>query len=130
MRGSGKVLIIIGIVTCMLLFYVHLNISSVIVSFELDKLSKDCAAKQELLKRLQFNVEQLKAPNSLEEKIKKHDLTLALPNRIQVMEVPYAPELPLPMAQNTKNESSYSSVFSRFLGQLIQTAQAKTDTLT
>lgn len=128
MKGSGKILSGIAVATCMLLFYVHLQVSSVIVSFELNKTSQTYATKQELLRRLQFNVEQLKAPHHLEEKMKKHELTLGLPNKIQVVEVPPIPELALPMKPDVKSEPPYSSAFSRFFGRLIQTAQAKTNT--
>jgi cell division protein FtsL len=128
MKGSGKVLSIIAVVTCMLLFYVHLQIASVIVSFELSKTSKTYTARQELLRRLQFNVGQLKAPRLLEEKMKKSDLSLGLPDRVQVVEVPPVPEAVLAMKQDVKSISHYSATFSKFFGRLIQTAQAKTDT--
>jgi len=128
MKGSGKVLSVIGFITCMMLFYVHLQIASVIVSFELNRTSKTYAMKQELLRRLEFNVNQLKAPRLLEEKMKKNELTLGLPGKIQVVEVPPMPNLHLPVRQGEKHDSGYSSAFTKFFGRLIQTAQAKTDT--
>ena len=128
MKGSGKVLSGIAIVTCMMLFYVHLQVSSVIVSFELNKTNQNYATKQELLRRLQFNVEQLKAPRFLEERMKKHDLALGLPNRIQVVEVPNVAKLEFPMEQDLSKIPSVTSGLTKFFGRLIQTAQAKTDT--
>ena len=127
MKGSGKILSIIASVVCMALLYVHLQISSLVVSFEFNNTSRTYATKQELLRRLQFNVSQLKAPRFLEEKMKKNELTLGLPNKIQVVEVPPMTEMTLPVQRGAKSLSSHSSGFSEFLGKLIQTAQAKTD---
>ena len=128
MKGSGKILSIIAAVTGMLLFYVHLQVSSVVVSFELSKTSKTYATKQELLRRLEYNVGQLKAPQHLEKIMKKHDLTLGLPNKIQVVEVPPVPDLPFILKQDVKSGAAYPAAFSKLFGRLIQTAQAKTDT--
>lgn len=127
MKGSGKILGFITVLTCMMLLYVHLQVSAVIVSLELNKSSRNFATKQEMCRRLQYNVEQLKAPRLLEEKMKNHELTLGLPNKVQVVEVPAVPELMLPVAQHEKASAAYASAFSKFFGRLIQTAQAKTD---
>lgn len=127
MKGSGKVLSGIAVGTFLMLLYVHFQISSVIVSFELGKVSQIYATKQELLRRLQFNVNQLKVPRFLEEKMKKNELTLGLPNDIQVVEVPPVMDLSLPVKQEVKNVPSYTAAFSKLFGRLIQTAQAKTD---
>lgn len=127
MKGSGKILSVVGVVTCMMLFYVHLQVASVIVSFDLNKTSWTFATKQELLKRLQFNVDQLKAPRLLEEKMKKNEIALGLPDRIRVVEVPPMAGVRLAsMRQDAKSVTS-SSAFSKFFGHLIQIAQAKTD---
>jgi hypothetical protein len=113
--------------TCALLFYVHLQISSVLVSFDIHKSSRALAEKQELLHRFQFKVDQLRAPRLLEEKMKRHDMGLALPNKIQVVEVPPVPGLAIPAASEQKVTSTFSSEVTSFLGRWIQTAQAKTD---
>lgn len=127
MKGSGKLLILIAILTCPMLFYVHLQVASVLVSFEIHKSSRHLAQKQELLRRFQYKVDQLRAPRLLEEKMKRHDMGLALPNKVRVVEVPLVPEIVLPMAQNQNVERTLSSEVSNFLGRWIQTAQAKTD---
>ena len=127
MKGSGKILILIAILTCSMLFFVHLQVSSVLVSFDIHKSSRAFAEKQELLRRFQFKVDQLRAPRLLEEKMKRHDMGLALPNKIQVVEVPPVPELVIPAAQGKKVPRTFSSEVSSFLGRWIQTAQAKTD---
>lgn len=127
MKGSGKILIFIAGITCLLLFYVHLQIASVLVSFDIHKSSKTFAEKQELFKRLQFKVDQLKAPRLLESKMKKHELGLALPDKIQIVEVPPAPAFTMPITQEQAVTNSFSSIVSSFLGRWIQTAQAKTD---
>lgn len=127
MKGSGKILVFISGFTCLVLFYVHLQIAAVLVSFDIHKTSKMCAEKQEILGRFKYKVDQLRAPRLLEEKMKKHELGLSLPNRIQVVEVPPVPEFVIPLAQEPKVAASFSSSVSNFLGRWIQTAQAKTD---
>lgn len=127
MKGSGKILILIAILACAMLFYVHLQISSVIVSFGIHKSSRNVAEKQELLRRFQYKVDQLRAPRLLEARMKRHEMGLALPNKVQVVEVPSAPEIAIPMAQSQKVVRTFSSEVSSFLGRWIQTAQAKTD---
>ena len=84
--------------TCGMLFYVHLRVASVLVSFDIHKSSRALAEKQELLRRFQFKVDQLRAPRLLEEKMKRHDMGLALPNKVQRVEVPMTSELIVPVA--------------------------------
>ena len=127
MKGCGKILIMIGFLTSMLLCYVHLQINSVLVSFDIHKSSKIFAEKQELLRRVQFKVDQLRAPRLLEAKMKKNELGLGLPNKIQVVEVPPAAEIKMPVPQEQETTHSISTTISNFLGRCIQTAQAKTD---
>ncbi len=127
MKGSGKILVLIAAFTCALLFYVHLQVGSVLVSFDIHKSSRAFAEKQELLRRFQFKVDQLRAPRLLEEKMKRHDMGLALPNKIQVVEVPPVPEFVIPVAPQQKVTRTLSSEVTSFLGRWIQTAQAKTD---
>jgi hypothetical protein len=127
MKGSGKILVLIAGLTCLGLFYVHLQIAAVLVSFDIHKISKMCAEKQEILGRFKYKVEQLRAPRLLEEKMKKHELGLALPNRIQTVEVPSVQEFVIPLAQEPKVAPTISSAVTNFLGRWIQTAQAKTD---
>ena len=127
MKGSGKILILIALLACPLLFYVHLQVASVLVSFDIHRSSRHVAEKQELLRRFQYKVDQLRAPRLLEEKMKRHDMGLALPDKVQVVEVPPVPEVLMPISQNQKVVRTFSSEVSSFLGRWIQTAQAKTD---
>ncbi|HOW88232.1 MAG TPA: hypothetical protein P5561_05455 [Candidatus Omnitrophota bacterium] len=127
MKGSGKVLILIATLTCSMLLFVHLQIASVLVSLDIHKNSRAVAEKQELLRRFQYKVDQLRAPRLLEAKMKRHDMGLALPNKIQVVEIPPVPELAIPASQEHKATRTLSSEVSSFLGRWIQTAQAKTD---
>lgn len=127
MKGSGKTLIIIAFFTCAMIFFVHLQVASVLVSFEIHKSSRLVAEKQELLRRLQFKIDQLRAPRFLEEKMKRHDMGLALPDKVQVVEVPPVAELAIPVSSDHKATRTFSSEVSSFLGRWIQTAQAKTD---
>ncbi len=127
MKGSGKILILIVIPVCAMLFYVHLQVASVLVSFDIHKSSRSVAEKQELLRRFQYKVDQLRAPRLLEEKMKRRDMGLALPNKVQVVEVPPVPEFVIPMEQDQKVVRTFSAEVTSFLGRWIQTAQAKTD---
>jgi cell division protein FtsL len=127
MKGSGKILILIAVFTCAMLFYVHLQVASVLVSFDIHKSSRAFDEKQELLRKFQFKVDQLRAPRLLEEKMKRHDMGLAIPNKIQVVEVPPVPGLVTPAAPGQKAVRTFSSKVTNFLGRWIQTAQAKTD---
>ena len=127
MKGSVKILILITIVTCAMLFYVHLQAASVLVSFEIHKSSRAIAQKQELLRRFQYKVDQLRAPRLLEEKMKRNDMGLALPHKVQIVEVPPVADLVIPVNQERKVARTFSSEVSNFLGRWIQTAQAKTD---
>ncbi|MBI4711506.1 MAG: hypothetical protein HY767_03475 [Candidatus Omnitrophica bacterium] len=127
MKGSGKILILIAILTLAMLFYVHLQVASVLVSFDIHKSSRSLAEKQELLRKFQFKVDQLRAPRLLEAKMKRHDMGLALPNKIQVVEVSPVSPLVIPAPSQQKVARTFSSEVSSFLGRWIQTAQAKTD---
>ena len=127
MKGSGKILVSIALIACAMLFFVHLQIASVLVSLDIHKSSRRLAEKQELLRRFQYKVDQLRAPRLLEQKMKRHDMGLALPNKIQVVEVPPVPEFAMPVTQKTKAVPTFSSEVSSFFGRWIQTAQAKTD---
>ena len=110
-----------------MVFYVHLQVASVLVSFDIHNSSRRLAEKEELLRRFQYKVDQLRAPRLLEEKMKRHDMGLALPNKVQVVEVPPVAEVVIPIAQHPKVVRTFSSEVSSFLGRWIQTAQAKTD---
>ena len=109
MKGSGKILILIALLACPLLFYVHLQVASVLVSFDIHRSSRHVAEKQELLRRFQYKVDQLRAPRLLEEKMKRHDMGLALPDKVQVVEVPPVPEVLMPISQNQKVVRTFSS---------------------
>lgn len=127
MKGSGKILVLVTGLTCMMLFYVHLQIASVLVSLDIHHNSKMLAQKQELFHRIQYKVDQLRAPRLLEAKMKRHDMELTLPNKIQVVEVPTVSAVQFPAVQEQQTTHTLSSAVSSFLGRWIQTAQAKTD---
>ncbi|MFH0984402.1 MAG: hypothetical protein V1882_02575 [Candidatus Omnitrophota bacterium] len=127
MKGSGKILILIAVFTLSMLFYVHLQIASVLVSIDIHRSSRALAAKEELLRKFQFKVDQLRAPRLLEAKMKRHDMELAIPNKVQIVEVPPVSGIMLSAAPTQKVSRTLSSEVSSFLGRWIQTAQAKTD---
>jgi hypothetical protein len=58
--------------------------------------------------------------------MKRHDMGLTIPNKIQVVEVPPVPKLVIPAASEPKVARTFSSKVTSFLGRWIQTAQAKT----
>ena len=68
MKGSGKILILIAALACSMLFFVHLQVASILVSFDIQKSSHTLAERQELFRRLQFKVDQLRAPAFLKKR--------------------------------------------------------------
>jgi cell division protein FtsL len=127
MKGIGKILISMSFGTFLLFLYVHAQVSLVSVSYSLDRQSKKLAESQEEYRRLKFEVEQLRAPRRLEEKMKEWGLELSLPKEVRVVRVP----MPDPVEAQTMTEEIQLQPFSKglmdFLGRWVKVAQAKTE---
>lgn len=127
MKGTGKTLLIIATISCFALFYVHLQTSSFLISYDINKYSETFSEKKEAFRHLKFEVNKLKAPRLLDEKISEHELSLKLPSTIDVIEMPNA-MFKTPVGKEIINVNPLTSVLSNFWGQWIRVAQAKTET--
>jgi len=126
MKGCGKMILGMSAVTALLLFYVHGQVTLFRVSYVMDSQSKALAKKSEEYRRLKFEVDRLKAPLPLEEKMRKLSIDLTLPKEIKVLRVP--PSSPVrAVAVEHLSTSPVPNGFLKFLGRWVDIAQAKTD---
>ncbi len=127
MKGLGKIIIVIGFVSGLFLLYVQGQISMLRVSYKIDLDSKKVARRSEEYRHLKFEVDQLKSPRRLEEKIKELELELTLPKEVRVVRVPYqASEKPSLVTESVELKP-FSDGVLEFLGRWVKVAQAKTD---
>ena len=127
MKGTGKIIIGISFAACFLLLYVHEQISLFRVSYILDNRSEKLSQMSEEYRQLKFELDQLKAPRLLEEKIKDLSLDLALPKEVRVFKVTPTP-VSETLIQNIPTKTSpLPDRFVSFLGRWVEVAQAKTD---
>lgn len=128
MKGAGKILIGITFATTLFLFYVHEQVSLFVVSYRIQKNSALLTAKAEEYRRIKFEVDQLKAPRLLEEKMRMLNLDLMLPKQVLVVRIPSTP--PAKANAPVVNDISlqpFSEGLLDFLGRWVKVAQAKTD---
>lgn len=128
MRGSGKFVLGVGFVSLFFLFYVHLNVSLLTLSYGINEKSKELDRSAEYYRHLRFEVDQLKAPHRLAERMTTLELKFDLPKEVHVIQVP-APE-PMLIHQapdDTAGFQPFSKGLSDFLGRWIKVAQAKTE---
>ncbi len=124
MKGLGKVMACVFAVCFFMLLYVHEQISLIRVSYLLDVKSDKLAKMTEEYRQVKFEVDQLKAPRLLEQKIKQLSLDLTLPQEIRVIKMP-ASRLEVPLGDIQVH--SFSNGVLDFLGRWVEVAQAKTD---
>ena len=124
MKGLGKLVVSFCLVTGVLLLYVHERVEMLRLSYRIYERSAEFSIRAEELRRLKFEVAQLRSPQSLEKRLDELSLPLTLPKEIKVLKMPSEPveslakTLPLPVP---------SHKLFQFLGQWIQVAQARTD---
>ena len=126
MKGLGKIIIAIGLVSVLLLLYVQGQTALVRISYLMDVKSKKLAQEEEEYRYLKFEVDQLKAPRRLEEKIKTLKLNLTLPKEIRVVRVQAPPTIESPRLEEVQLQP-LSKGLLEFLGRWVKVAQAKTD---
>ena len=122
MNGTGKILSTMMLASLLLLLYVHEQISLFRISYTLDTKSERLTQLSEEYRQMRFEVEQLKAPRLLEEKMKQLELELTLPQEIRVVRTP--PEFLQPV-QSVRVQAP--GRWFDFLGRWIGVAQAKTE---
>ncbi|MBI3307186.1 MAG: hypothetical protein HYZ84_05205 [Candidatus Omnitrophica bacterium] len=125
MKGIGKFLAGLGLGIFFLLLYVHLQIATFQVSYSINTQSRRLAKSGEAYRLLKFEVDQLRAPRLLEQKMKDMQIDLALPKEVQVVKIPAPP----PATESLSNVSlkPLSDGLMDFLGRWVKVAQAKTD---
>ncbi len=123
-QSMGKMIFGVGILTLALLLYVHEQVSLVRVSYQIDSKADKLSKMKEDYRQIKFEVDQLKAPRLLEEKMKSLSMDLTLPREIHVVRTP-ALKVPLPNQQ--VSTGSFSGNMFGFLGHWVEVAQAKTD---
>ena len=123
-KQLGKTIFWAAALTSLLLLYVHEKVMLIEVSYRLDNLSENFNRKTEQYRQLKFDVEQLKAPRLLEEKMKSLELDLTLPKEFRVV-----PLRALTPASAPVQEVSIKpgAGFFQFLGHWVNVAQAKTE---
>lgn len=124
-QSMGKTIFGVGLLTLLLLLYVHEQVALVRVSYQIDAKQAKLTRMSEEYRQLKFEVDQLKAPRLLEEKMKKLSLDLSLPQEIHVVRTP-APKL-APQPHDAAAIGSVSGNMFHFLGHWVEVAQAKTD---
>ena len=124
-QSVGKIILGIGILTLLLLFCVHEQIALVRVSYLIDSKSIQLNHLSEEYRQIKFEVDQLKAPRLLQEKMKNLSMQLALPQEIHVIKTP-ALKITSQDRQVPPAASLPGNMF-HFLGHWVDVAQAKTD---
>lgn len=127
MKGTGKIILSILGLSLFFVLYVRGQVALLHVSYQIDSRAEKVTELSEEFRRLRFEVEQLKAPRLLEEKMKQMKMELTFPQEIRVVKVPVA-AIPAPPLQHvTASPSTVASRFANLLGQFVGVAQAKTD---
>jgi len=126
MKGSGRVFLSVLMLTMLMVGYVHFQVSSFVVSYDIYALNEEFESKDKIHKQLKFEVNQLKAPNYLKQQMDEKDLSLTLPKAIKTIEVPI-PETYAPVIEPQKEIPPFNSGIFGFLGQWVKVAQAKTN---
>jgi hypothetical protein len=124
MKGIGKIILLITAGSFFFLIYVREQVALLHVSYQIDSRSEKMTQLSEEYRQLRFEVEQLKAPRLLEEKMKKMSLELTLPQEIRVVRVPAT--IPSEGALDQMAHPIGGRI-ADFLGRFVDVAQAKTD---
>lgn len=125
MKGIGKIILMMAAGSCFFLLYVHEQVALLDVSYAIDERAEKLGHLSEEYRQLRFEVEQLKAPRLLDEKMKQMSLDLTLPQEIRVIRMPAT----LPAEASLKHISTnpMAGRVADFLGRFVDVAQAKTD---
>jgi hypothetical protein len=127
MKSLSKVLIgfVFGVV--LLLFYVHGQNALFHISYDIEDGSDKLTHLSEEYRRLKFEVDQLKAPRLLEDKLKSLSLDLALPQEIRVIRVEAPAAFENTLIPDLPIHQPITNRFVNMLGHWVDVAQAKTD---
>ena len=126
MKGIGKVILFITAGAFFFLIYVHEQVALLHVSYQIESRTEKLTRLSEESRQLRFEVEQLKAPRLLEEKMKQMSMDLTLPQEIRVIRIPesaFSSEASLQKISTRPMAGRLADFFGRF----VEVAQAKTD---
>lgn len=121
-----KVFFLFGFVTALAVLYVYGQTEIFKVSYDINEKADKLKEQSELFRRLKFEVDQLRAPRLLEEKMKRMELELSLPSEIQVVRIPHTVKIDSALEPNVSKQSLSASPFD-LLGRWVKVAQAKMD---
>ena len=127
MKGIGKILIGIAAMTILLVFYVHEQIALFQISYILDKQAEAFETRSETYWKLKFEVDQLKAPRLLEQRMNELKLDLTLPHEVRVVRMPAPPALVSAPVTRSVSGSPLTDGVLDLLGRWVDVAQAKTE---
>ncbi len=125
MKGIGKIILVIAGLACFFLVYVREQVALLHVSYAIDTKNEKLNELSEDYRHVRFEVDQLKAPRLLEEKIKQMQLDLTLPQEIRVVRLPASFDQQTSLQQIATRPMA--GRLTDFLGHWIGIAQAKTD---
>ncbi len=128
MKGCGKIVLRVAVMTVLVVCYVHSQIELLRVSYILDKKTHLKSEKTEKYLILKYELEQMKSPRLLESKLGEWNFDLTLPKEIKVIRMaePVAWNLQVPVASGVEGHPLVEKI-SNFLERWVKVAQAKTD---
>ncbi|HTL47501.1 MAG TPA: hypothetical protein VL688_05500 [Verrucomicrobiae bacterium] len=124
MKFALKVILTVAIVTSCVVLYVHGEVAIFQVSYSLDAHARLLKERSEEYRRIKFEVEQLKAPRLLEEKMNQMNLELTLPRQVKVVRIPELPSV-ADAAMRNVNPQSFTQSPLDFLGRWVKVAVAQ-----
>ena len=125
MKGTGKIVLGIFSLAFFVVLYVRGQIALLHVSYQIEAKANKLSALFEESRRLHFEVDQLKAPRLLEEKMKQLSMDLTLPQEIRVVRIPL-PKI-TEASLNQIPTQPFAGRVADFVGRWVGVAQAKTD---
>ncbi len=128
MKGCGKIIAGMAVTAFLLVYYVQGQIDLVRVSYVLDQKTRLKNEKEEHYRQLKYEMEQMKSPRLLENKLGQLKFNLALPEEIRVIRIasPTAWRVDA-SAMEAVPVSPFAEKLTNFLERWVKVAQAKTD---
>ena len=128
MRGTGRVILGIFGVCALVMVYVHLQVSTFLASYEIDRASVKIYSYNEQLQKLKFELEQFKAPHLLEGRLRQYEMNLDIPKMVyrvpQSFDEIHKASMNLPTTGDARTPQLLRQIFNSW----IQVAHAKNET--
>jgi hypothetical protein len=110
-RRIGRYILTLGIITVLLLLYVHQQVANLQVSYRLNKQQEQLTRMIDTYKNLRFELASLKSPTRVEQKLAEADIALVLPTEVKVVRATTLPAHMLTVAKLSP-ETKKTSIFS------------------